>query len=263
MDASKIIYAKPLTTDVLRDIVVNIIIPFKENYGAVQNILESIELIRNFRFVVTLVDDNSQNGHFLDTIKKLPGVNTHRFEEDMGFGYCVNHAIKNSEHNICVIMHSDVYDFEANAIRNLVTALIDGKKENICMVSSTTDMVMPKECSFISRSKGADEPYILIGENEFLPFHCCALSKLAFGKIGGFPVYKYCWFEDKLFAMKAHAFGYKMAYAPRSFVRHRGGETIKQLIKSNSKIVEFLKINRSKFDEESKIILDYLKKNKQ
>jgi len=58
------------------------------------------------------------------------------------------------------------------------------------------------------------------------------------------------------------AFGYKIAYCPKAFCRHKGGETIKKLISKDKKILELIKNNKIAFQQDSKMLDEFLEKNR-
>ena len=255
--------ARPLENDSLSEILIEILIPFKDNYKSVSDILLNLQNIKNINFVVTLIDDNSDNISFGENLKKLPGINFIRLNENRGFGFCINEAVKLSKNSIFVVMHSDVFNIETNSIKNLVKGLIEGKAENVAVVSGVFDNPLPKECGFLKFENPANlDLQIITNSNDFVPFIFAAFSKNAFAKAGGFPNYNYVLYEDKLLCKKLMAFGYKIAYCPKAFCRHKGGETIKKLISKDKKILELIKNNKIAFQQDSKMLDEFLEKNR-
>lgn len=260
----KKINARPLSVNQFKDLPLHIIIPFKNNHHDVGKLLDEIYNIRNVTYSIGLVDDNSENKNFIKQYQQVPFIRTYQFEEDKGFGYCVNHAVKNCKSDIVFVMHSDVYNLPKNIFRDLTYALHYGKKDKLACVSAMVDNPMPKSCSYLKYDPQSDkESYyrVLEGEN-FLPFVCCAFSKNAFGMAGGFPAYPLCWFEDKLLSEKFRAFGYNIGVSTRVSVRHHGAKTINELLKKNPQIAEILKSNKTRYLAESEMIKEALQKKK-
>lgn len=253
--------AKPVQNNPLADIVVQFVIPYKENYQGMVHLLEKLLQIKNLNFEIMVVDDNSSNETFFTNIIKLPGVAGHRFTEDKGFGYCVNFATNQTARNIVIVLHSDVYDFEVNTFKNLVLELINGKEQKVALISAVIDNPMPSDCHVVKATASSSNSYYLIQESKFVPFVCVAFSKSAFQKCGGLPNYPYCWFEDKLFCKKLFAFGYKIAVAPSSFVRHKGGQSIQRVLSKNPRAIELIKGNIQSFSRDSQILDDFLKRS--
>lgn len=254
--------ALPIELDVLSNVIVEIIIPYKDNYKGVTDLLENLQLIKNLRFEITLVDDNSQNQDFFKNMKKLPGIKGIRLEQDSGFGFAVNEAVKQSNRDINCVLHSDVYGLEQSALRNLVLALIHGAQDNVALVSGVTDFPTPKECNFLKSTGAYNLKYQFIDKSQFVPMLFCAFSRSAFSKVGGLPTYPYCFFEDKLLSKKFMAFGYKVAYVPQAFCRHHGGQTIKKLVSKNKDILSKLKNNHSLYSKDAEILDNYLNSKK-
>lgn len=243
--------AKPIENNPLADIVVQFVVPYKENYAGLVGLLEKLLLINNLNFEIFVVDDNSDNEKFFTDILKLPGVTGHRFTEDKGFGYCVNFAVHQSPRNIIIVLHSDVSDFETRTFKNLVLSLIAGKEDNVAMVSSVVDNPMPADCRIIKAANSVNQNYKLIEKKEFVPMISVALSKSVFVKVGGLPNYEYCWFEDRLFCKKLQSQGYNIAIAPSSLVRHLGGQSIKRLLDKNPKLIQTIKANYKRYEVDS------------
>lgn len=259
--SSPIRKTRPLENDPLANLIVEILIPYKENYKSVSDVLLNLQNIANVNFYVTLIDDNSENISFGENLKKLPGINLIRFNENKGFGFCINEAVKQSKNSVFLVLHSDVTNIEINAVRNLVMALIEGKNENVALVSGVFDNPLPKECDYLKfESPSNSSLEIIKNNNHFIPFIFAAFSKNAFAKVGGFPNYDYVLYEDKLLCKKLMAFGYKIAFCPKAFCRHKGGETIKKLISKDKSILQSLKNNKILFENDSKILNEYLQK---
>jgi hypothetical protein len=256
MEAKQIVKARPLAINDFANSPIHIIIPFKENHFDVGRLLDEIYLIRNVTYSISLVDDNSSNPSFLQQYKTIPFINCHRFDEDKGFGYCVNHAVKNNKADINFVLHSDVYNLPRNIFRDMSYALHYGREEKLACVSAMIDKPVPKSCTYLQIDQDADTDnyYKLMPEDGFLPFICVAFSKSAYGIAGGLATYPYCWFEDKLLAEKFRAFGYKMGISTRVQIRHHGSKTVNLLLSKDPEIAQTLKENKKKYESESELI---------
>jgi GT2 family glycosyltransferase len=228
------------------------------------SVLESLHANKSITKTVYLIDDNSKNKQICKPYEKVPWIKSIRFDEDKGFGFCVNHAVKQGEANICIVLHSDIFNLPSNFVKNLTAALIAGKNDNVALVSAYVDNPMPKSCLWTKTPNKPDysKDYELLENDQWLPFMCVAFSKSAFSKAGGLASYPYCWFEDKLLSDKFKAFGYKMAMANKVHVRHKGGVTISKLINENPKILEIVKQNKLKYEKESEILNQFLNSRK-
>lgn len=241
---------RPVSTNILSEIVVQFILPYKENYAGVVSLLEKILAIKNINFEIMIIDDNSKNKTFFDEMVKLNGVSGYRFDEDKGFGSCVNYAVSKTERNICIVVHNDINQFETNTFKNLVLGLIAGKNEKVALVSSAMDNPMPKECVWLQQNQSNSGGLKILGTEHFVPFISAAFSKSVFLKVGGMPQYPYCWFEDKVFCKKLQAFGYKIGVVQNSFVRHEGSVSLKQIVNRNPQVLQIIKKNKNLHDKE-------------
>jgi GT2 family glycosyltransferase len=261
-NSNNIKVARPLENNPLAEYVVEVIIPYKENYKRLQDLLIKLDKTRNINFLVTLVDDNSCNLDFHKNFENVHGLKIIRLDEDKGFGYAVNEAVKQSMHELFIVMHSDVSNIDLNTLKNLLKGLIASKKDNVAAIAACTDIPLPKECDFLKADHAVNSEYVLLNNNQFIPFICTAFHKTPFSKVGGFPTYPYCLFEDKLLCKKLKIFGYNLAYCPTSFCRHVGGESVKKLIGRNDKVLEKLKNNKILFQKDCEVLENYLAKNK-
>jgi len=259
-NSNNIKVARPLENNPLADYVVEVVIPYKENYKSLQDLLIKLNKTKNLKFAVTLVDDNSYNLDFHKNFENVYGLKIIRFDEDKGFGYAVNEAVKQSIHEIFIVMHSDVSDIDLNTLKNLLKGLLDSAKDNVAAISACVDIPLPKECDFLKADSAVNSDYILLNDNQFLPFICTAFHKTPFSKAGGFPSYPYCLFEDKLLCKKLRMFGYNLAYCPTSFCRHVGGQSVKKLIGRNNEVLEKLKNNKILFEKDLELLENYLAK---
>lgn len=252
--------ARPVGISPLADVVLEIIIPFKENYKSLQDLLLSLQEIKNVKFSVTLVDDHSKNLDFTRNLKDVHGLKIIRLDEDKGFGYAINEAVKQSKNEYFMVMHSDVYGLDLNTVRTLFKSLLDAEKDNVAVVSAMIDNPLPNDCAFLKADGPIAGTHVICDDNQFIPFICSAFHKGPFSKAGGFPPYPYCLFEDRLLCKKLKLFGYKLAYCPAAFCRHYGGATVKKLIGKNPEILKIIKNNNQLFKNDSGILDEHLKK---
>ncbi len=252
----KILQTRPIQNNVFTAMTVDVIIPIKNNHAQVVSLLDELINLKNVQMLVTLIDDNSESKTFLDQFKNVPWIQTHRFEEDKGFGYCVNHAVKMTKNDINFVLHSDVHTISRNAFQDMVKALIAGKEERLALVSAQTDNTVSKSLKFLQRNNASvtNEPYVLCDESQYVPLIFAAFSKAAFSKVGGLPTYPYCFFEDRLLCEKLRAFNYNCGYTDRVFVRHHGSKSVNYILNKNKKIKDILAENKKRYLEDSELL---------
>jgi GT2 family glycosyltransferase len=254
--SSKNFVARPIKENPFGNMSIDVILPFKDNHAQVYSLIDEIYSIRNVRLKLILIDDNSDASKFIEQFAKLPWIKTHRFDENKGFGFCVNHGVKMAESNFCFVMHSDVYNLPKNIFKDMVLGLDAGKNDKVAMISAVLDNPVPKTCNYMCKTSTMDPEayYSVLEPNQFLPLICVAFSKQAFGKVGGLPSYPLCFFEDKLLAEKFNLFGYKFGLCNRVFVRHKGSETINSLLSKNASFKNILEQNKKRFIDDIKVI---------
>ena len=263
---NKVVKARPLTNNPLADVAIDIIIPFKDHTAGVSGLLEEIYKFKGIMYRVHLVDDNSRSKSFIWQYQNIPWIKVHQFEEDKGFAYCVNHAVKGTENEINIVLHSDVHNLPLNFMKDMVLGLYQARKDKVSLLSAQTDNPMPKSCSYLQPEIGivdSDPYYRILPESEqFLPLICAAFFKSEYGKVGGLPAYPYCWFEDRLLSDKLSAFGFNLSVSNRVTVRHTGSVTVSKLLQRQPEIKEFLKANKKSFDNDHAVLQNYLSKKK-
>jgi len=252
--------ARPVGLSPLADVVLEIIIPFKENYKSLKDLLFSLQEIKTVKFSVTLVDDNSMNLDFSKNFKDVHGLKVIRLNEDKGFGFAVNEAVKQSKNEYFLTMHSDVYGIDLNTVKSIFMSLLDAEKDKVAAISAMIDNPLPVDCSFLKADGPIAAPIVICEENQFIPFICTAFHKGPFSEVGGFPSYPYCLFEDRLLCKKLKLFGYKVGYSPSAFCRHYGGSTVKKLIAKNPEILKTIKNNNQLFKKDCSILDEHVKK---
>jgi glycosyltransferase involved in cell wall biosynthesis len=254
--SSKNFVARPIKENPFSNISLDVIVPFKDNHAQVYNLINEIYSIRNVRLKIILVDDNSESAKFIEQFANLPWIKTHRFSENKGFGFCVNHGVKMAESNFCFVMHSDVYNLPKNIFKDMVLGLDAGKNDKLAMISAVLDNPVPKNCTYMCKNSAMDPEayYSLLSSEQFMPLICVAFSKQAFSKVGGLPTYPLCFFEDKLLAEKFNLFNYKFGLCNRVFVRHRGSQTINNLLNTNPSYKTILEENKKRFVDDIKVV---------
>ena len=264
MEFNSVTNARPITDNPFSQVSVDVIIPFKEDYIGVSDLVNSIHSNRGINKTVVLVDDNSSNKSFCNQYSNVPWIKVIQMHEDKGFGFCVNQAVKESQSDICFVLHSDIHAVPINFLKEMIYLLTSGSKDKLALLSARLDKVAPKSCTWLFQTDSSvpDRTYDLLEEDQWVPFTCCAFSKSAFSKAGGLAMYPYCWFEDKLLSEKLKAFGYKLGVANSVSVRHRGGVTITKLINKNPKILEIMKKNKDIYESDYLQLKNYLDSKK-
>lgn len=235
---------------------VEIIIPFNGEQSRVSKLMDSIfRTVHTNRYLLTLVDDGSENHDWLEEIKSasLPGVRCLRQDEQKGFGSAVNLALQNpfsDKIKWIVVAHSDVEPQDANWLSNLGECLIKLKSQGVKMVSPLTNNPVIQSPVMISKKGQPREDYILkYHEKEiplFLPMYCFLAHRELFDRVGLFAEFPYCGLESQEFGYRMLSKGYRQAIAGKSWVHHTGGATINRY-KDDKKVQEILKKTYQKF----------------
>ena len=254
--------ARPIKDNPFESISIDIILPFKDNHAQVYNLINEIYQIRNVRLKLILIDDNSDSAKFIEQFDNLPWIVSHRFTENKGFGYCVNHGVKLAQSDFCFVIHSDIYSLPKNIFKDMVLGLDAGKNDRLAMISAVLDKPVPKTCNYMCKNSTMDPEayYSLLEPDQFMPLICVAFSKQAFSKVGGLPTYPLCFFEDKLLAEKLNLFNYRFGLCNRVFVRHRGSETINFMLKKNPNLKSVLEQNKKRYTDDIQIIQSAIQK---
>jgi GT2 family glycosyltransferase len=238
---------------------VEIIIPFHNHQASVMNLIDSIfrTVITN-RYLITLVDDGSDNKDFKDALVKGKmlenGVRYLRTDEQKGFGAAVNYALKNPPKQnipyICV-MQSDTKAENLNWLENLGESLIKLKDKKVKMVSPMTN------CSLIFQKVFEREISLnlfddIVLTEAFIPMYCFLCHRELFNQIGQFQEFPYAGTECEEFAIRMTSKGYFQGLCGSSWIHHQGRLTLKdydnkrkiQEILRNARIEYFSKIKR-------------------
>lgn len=244
---------------------VDIIVPFHGQYQKVTTLIESIfRLTRSNYYTLCLVDDASPNSEFIRTIKinsekvsKVRGtanvIKAIRSPEQLGFGGAckMGYEMTNSPY-VCFI-NSDCKIEDSGWLRAMGETLLEYKKDGVRMVSPMTN----NPVGGFEGQKGdrfeRDSKPIILSDDDYLSLYCFLCHRELFSRCGGFiKGYPYGGYEDQEFAARMRANGYKQAVCRKSWVRHEGSLTIKELCKKDPKISKVIEENRKRCIEDMK-----------
>lgn len=232
---------------------VEIIIPFNGEQTSVSKLMDSIfRTVHTNRYLITLVDDGSQNSAWIKEIEKakLPGVRCLRQEEQKGFGSAVNLALKNPFNKNIIwvaVLHSDVDVQDNNWLSSLGECLNKLKGQGVKMVSPLTNNPGPQ--TLFASKKGHPKQDLILDYNKdkevpsYLPMYCFLSHRELFDRVGLFQEFPYCGLESQEFASRMLSKGYKQAIAGKSWVYHSGGATINRY-KNDTKVQEIIRKNQ-------------------
>ena len=234
---------------------VEIIIPFHGETSRVSKLIDSIfKTIHSNRYLITLVDDGSENKHFVKQIEKakVPGLRCIR-QEHKGFGAAVNFALTNPFKTrnlnsipwVC-IMHSDVYVDNTVWLSKLGETLFNLSPEGVKMVSSVTNNPTV-DSVHLRASKGEKKENHILSEG-YLPMYCALAHRELFSRVGPFKEYPYAGLETENYAIRMAKMGYKQGVCGASWVHHEGGATLKNFTE-NEKVQEILRNAKEEFDK--------------
>lgn len=232
---------------------VDIIIPFHGQYEKVSKLVESIlRGIRSNPYQITLVDDASPNPSFIKEFEKVddkppPGCNPIvqgiRNESQLGFGGALKVGFANTNQPYVVFLNSDCFIEDVNWLIGLGQSLLEGKRNNVRMVSSMMNNSSNK--ALVAKREDRRADYIL--QDGYLPLVSVMCHRRLFEKIGGFiKSYPYGWYEDEELGYRMKKFGYKQAVCGKSWVRHYGEATINDLWKHNPEAIKIMESNRER-----------------
>lgn len=225
---------------------VDIIIPFHGQYELVTECLAAIYACTpNQNYKVILVDDCSPNETYLRNIthgKKTVGI---RLEKQSGFGAALAAGFAAGTNDHVAFLHSDTKVDNINWLANLQRGLAKYRAAGVKLVSARTDDP-GTAAGYDPRLIG--EPSDNVGDAvvaQALPLFCAYCHRKLFQKIGGFiKPYPFAWYEDEELFWRMKYYGYKQAVIGNSWVRHRGGATVKDML-TRPKIKEVIENNRN------------------
>ena len=231
---------------------VEIIIPFYGQQALVSNAIQTIfQTVISNRYLITLVDDGSENDSFKSQLEKarITGVRC-LYQENKGFGSAVNLALQNPwkfENKAdkiipyVVIMHSDVSFYGRNWLLNLGTYLETMKSSGVKMVSPVTNNPV-ENFEFMRARKGqilSDK--VIDDEKFFLPLYCSLCHRDLFNHVGLIKEMPYASYEAQDYAKRMREKEFKQAVCGTSWVKHEGGSTLKAL---GTKAIKILRNNK-------------------
>jgi hypothetical protein len=132
------------------------------------------------------------------------------------------------------------------------TSLLEGRKNNVRLVSATTNnpLVSINGLKFDKKVGGRD-----IISKEPLPLFCALTYREMFNRIGGFlKPYPYGYYEDEELFYRMSKHGFKQAICQNSWVKHIGSATMKELVKVKPEVKKVI------FEENRKTCIEDLKK---
>ena len=227
---------------------VDIIIPFHGVYGKVTRLIESILLVtRSNPYRICLVDDCSPNDKYIEQLKKAPQITPIRTPKQLGFGGALQYGFERTEQPWVVFMHSDCLVMDQEWLIEMGQSLMRWRNEGapVKMVSARSDNPGGGSQALKAphRTKGKD----VVLEKGHLPLYCAMCHRDLFGNIGGFVKnYPYAWYEDEELASRMKARKFQQGVCGRSWVKHYGGLTIKDLWKKNPKAKKVMEDNRQR-----------------
>lgn len=242
----KIFIKRKLENDPFHMKDVEIIIPFHGEQARVTKLMENIfRTVFTNRYLITLVDDHSENRHFIQKIKdaKIAGVRCFRLDEQRGFGAAVNYALSHpwvfTNHPkkqipfVC-IMQSDAYPEDNQWLSELGATLDQLKGEGVKMVAPLTDNPM-SDMAELKSPKGSVKKDLIL-KNGFLPMYCVLCHRELFNRVGMLQEFPYAGCEAREFAQRMNKNGFQQAICGKSWVHHDGGATLEKY--ANNKRVQ-------------------------
>jgi GT2 family glycosyltransferase len=230
---------------------VEIIIPIHNEHAKVVRLFSDIfKTVSRNRYLITLVDDGSENKEFLLQLreKKLPGLRYLKHDKCMGFGASVNTALKdpfNSSISYVAIMHSDVILKETNWLFNLGKSLLSLRSQNVKMISPLTDNPVVDNLVLKSAHNQKKEDVVL--QDGFLPMYCVLSHRELFKKVGLLKELPYAGGEAQEFAWRMRKNGFKQGVCGSSWVGHEGSASLNHY-KNNQKVQQILRKNYEEVD---------------
>jgi len=229
---------------------VEIIIPYHNQLTKVANLLNDIfSTVTTNRYLVTLVDDGSDNNTLPDQIKdrKLDGIRILSHAKCQGFGAAVNTALKNPFSDkipYVLILHSDVGLRDLSWLQNLGTSLIKMKSDGVKMISPTTNNpVASYDC--MKATNSLEKPDFILN-NEYLPMYAALCHRELFSRVGLMTECPYAGTEVEEFADRMRKNNFRQAICGSSWVYHEGNASLSHFSK-NKKIQEIISKTRQEY----------------
>lgn len=234
---------------------VEIVIPFHGEENRVARLVQGIfGTISTNRYLVTLVDDHSDNKEFSKEMSdaKIPGLRLIRHDKHKGFGAAVNTALsrpfktKQLPKGIpwVAVVQSDVEVFESDWLSCLGESMFKLKEGGVKMISPRTNNPVVDLPSAVGQ-RGVRGNDLVLAEG-YLPMYCVFFHRELFFKVGPLKEFPYAGLEAEDYARRMGMMGYKQALCGSSWVHHEGGCTLANFSNSR-KAQEILRKSREEF----------------
>lgn len=232
---------------------VDIIVPFHGQYQRVTTLIESIfRLTRSNYYTLCLVDDASPNGEFIKTIKlnseksaKLRNtrnvVKAIRSPEQLGFGGACEMGYEMTGAPYVCFINSDCKIEDSGWLRSMGETLLNHKDDGVRMVAPMTNNIV----GGFEGQKGdrfeRDAKPIILSEDDHLSLYCFLCHRELFPRCGGFlKNYPYGGYEDQEFSARMQSHGFKQAVCRKSWVRHEGAATFRELCRRDPSVKKII-----------------------
>ncbi len=229
---------------------VDVIIPFHKQYHILSECLRSlISKTLGQIYTITVVDDGSPVSNFIETLEKqklrdVP-IQYLRLPEQEGFGAALKAGFEHTRNPWVCFLHADCVIEQQDWFFHMFNTMQSLKGNGVKLVSAKVDDggTGAYDQNIIGTLDHVEDKIV----EEPLPLICTLVNRQLFDHIGGFiKSYPYGWYEDEelFWRMKIH--GYKQAVCGKAFVRHKGGATIKELLK-NIKVKKVMESNQETY----------------
>lgn len=247
---------------------VDIIVPFHGQYDLVMQLIQSIfRLTRSNYYQLILVDDCSPNLDFInnlninsqknsDRIRQRNVLKTIRHEEQKGFASACKTGFELGESPYVCFINSDCRIEDSSWLRSMGETLLKLKPQNVRMVAPMTNNPLHGDPAQKGDKSDVGGDDIIIEGDSFLSLPCFMCHRDLFSRIGGFlKEYPYCGYEDEEIAARLKKHGFKQAVCRKTFVYHKGGATIINVLRNNPNLRKVIEQdNRKRCIEDMKLL---------
>ncbi len=211
------------------------------NWNGLQNTIECLESLKKVTYhncEITVVDNGSK-GDDVRSLRDRYGNNVHIVANDRNYGFCEgnNIGIRASLHqeaDYLLLLNNDTV-VAPNFLAELVKAAVD--HNNTCIVNPKIyNYTEPDKLQFaggkISYLKGRlyniglnevdAGQHDQVKESEFATGCAMLIPKDLLAKVGLFDSSYFVYFEDVDFSVRVREAGYKIIYAPKAKIWHKG-----------------------------------------
>jgi GT2 family glycosyltransferase len=214
---------------------VDIIIPFRNCYQSVMDLLDSLFVgTTGCSYLVTLIDDGSSNVTFGENLARKRPVMVKRNEKPIGFGGSVNIGLQATQNPYVVVMHSDCKIMQSGWLSYLGNYLLANREDGIKLVHPRTNVPTIEDHPQLPPTE-IDEQLGGGIATEPLPLICFLCNRMLFDKIGGFQSYYPLGYENYEFFYRMKRMRFQQAVCLESFVFHYGSKSI-DLLKPKEKL---------------------------